>query len=214
MKIIEFLGMSRAGKSTQQKILLDIFQKEGYSSVPFVRPQISFKQTGSAENFHRMFFNEMKKAYEEGNQMGIDYLLYDRGFHDRMGMLIKDTSSGIISPSFSFSLAKELGIYTPKVDYPMLFLVSPKISYVRWAQQIREGGDNSVLCEGLEPKENIAALKESYALYAALKKRYPYLIEINAELPREAVTFQLIRVLESKRENNINGGGQSILCTR
>ncbi|MFA4886975.1 MAG: hypothetical protein WC595_02075 [Candidatus Nanoarchaeia archaeon] len=198
VKVIEFLGLSRAGKSTQQKRVIRELQGRGYVCEPFVRPKFGFKEAGSVENFHLRFFEEMRTSYESARTRQLDYFVFDRGFYDRIAMLTKDQESGKLSTAGVESLRKELEVYTKEVAHAVLFLVSPETSYGRWAAQRAEGLDNGVFYQGLDDEENVFTLRREHDLYRRMNAKYPHLVEINGELEKETITGSLLEIIGIK----------------
>ncbi|MFA4887685.1 MAG: hypothetical protein WC595_05715 [Candidatus Nanoarchaeia archaeon] len=198
VKVIEFLGLSRAGKSTQQKRVLQELQSRGYVCESFVRPKFGFKEAGSVENFHLRFFEEMRASYESARTRQIDYFVFDRGFHDRIAMLTKDEESGKLFGTRAESLRKELEGYTREVYPAVLFLVSPETSYSRWAAQRAEGLDNGVFYQGLDDEENVFTLRREHDLYKRMIVKYPHLVEISGELEKEIITESLLEIIGIK----------------
>lgn len=214
MKVVEFLGMSRAGKSTQQRKMIEQLQREGYSCQGFVRPRISFRESGSVENFHLAFFDKMRRAYNEGLQTGLDYLFYDRGFHDRIVMLAKDWQEGRVPESFRTELGSQLKAYASAVNVPVLFMISPQTSYDRWGQQIREGLDHSHLIEGLEPSEDLERLNQAYQRYEEMARAYPQMKRIDAEATRDEITLNLLKLVRNGMTRVLNMEELLTPCTK
>ncbi len=84
MKTIEFLGMARAGKTTQINLLKKYLQKQGYKvAVLTDRERASSLATPPTEGlaYTLVFFAAVVEAYYKHKDK-VDYLLIDRGIFD------------------------------------------------------------------------------------------------------------------------------------
>lgn len=84
MKVIEFLGMARAGKTTQIDLLKKHLQKQGFKvAVLTDRERASSFATSPTEGlaYTLVFFAAVIEAYYKHKDK-VDYLLVDRGVYD------------------------------------------------------------------------------------------------------------------------------------
>ena len=198
MEIIEFLGLSRAGKTTQQKALANVLESEGHRCARPQRPPIRFKDCACLEDFHIKFFDAFRRARDEAETAGYDFIIYDRGFYDRMVLLLADSQRGSISPRFYADMNSAIEAQIPSVAYPFLFKIRPELSLARWEEQRLRGMDNSELCEGLNTMDTLLELLSLDDTYAVVQCSYLIPI-INAELPRETITAELNRFIKSEQ---------------
>lgn len=191
MTLIELLGISRAGKTTQIEFLAKSFEKQGKSYSIFKRPNIPFKHLGNLERFHLFFYEQICGAYDDYIANGVDFLIFDRGFYDRLVMLEADYDSYEINEDFRNNLSDRFIEKLPLVDYPLMLMVNSKNSLKRWKQQKQSGLDNSKLNDGLNSMDDLGNLKYLSKLYLGLNRRYPQIREINANLSMEKVTSEI-----------------------
>src|SRR3989338_6783651 len=103
MKVIELFGMSRAGKTTQIRALSDRLRKIGLNFTSF-KPKTTFRESGGLERFHIQMYRDMQTAYRLGLTTGLDFLIFDRGFNDRLVLLTRDLEDQRVSAVFSTEL--------------------------------------------------------------------------------------------------------------
>lgn len=86
MKKIEFLGMPRAGKSTQIELLESMLKHEKSLSVRSLSEgaRISPLDKGNSFLFNAWSFNNMANRIMEYSVHPIDYLIIDRGIYDHI----------------------------------------------------------------------------------------------------------------------------------
>lgn len=168
MQCIEFLGMSRAGKTTQKNFLYERLSNEGARVTSLGRPNISFSDFGSVAEFHWF----MIEHFEEGikSNQDSDFVILDRGFYDRQVLLDFDYANAVLSDSDYGSIKQLLSQRRGFVDRGFIFLVSPGESLKRWSAQRSEGLDYSHLNEGLDSGDNFKGLNWLYGSYSALSR--------------------------------------------
>jgi len=177
MKVVEFFGISRAGKTTQIRDLA-AFLGENYSVSVFERPNINFRDMRGMDEFHNVLLDSMINAYEGALSRGDDFLLYDRGFYDRRVMVAKDQSEGLISDSLKGDLGEKVELYMAEVTHPFLFIIPPSVSIDRMSAQRREGLDNSRLTNGLKTRDSYEGIAELIDDYRSLRKDYPKIVQV------------------------------------
>lgn len=161
MTVVEFLGMSRAGKTTQISRLREYLREKNIKFLISGRPQIRFKDVNSLEDFHEMMYNHLLNHYKLYQEHKCDFLIYDRGFYDRMFLLQLDYKDKRVSEIFKEGLIRDISTGLNLIDIPIMLLIEERVSLERWQQQIREGLDNLMLSEGLDLRDkSIEGLEE------------------------------------------------------
>lgn len=179
--IVEFFGMSRAGKSTQKSLLLQNLEKNGLKSVVFQRPNKTFREFGSLEAFNQYMVDEMSRAHDAYIGERADFLVYDRGFYDRIALLSADCGRGRVDQEYTERMIKQLNERKKVVNFPILFLVSPEISLERWSAQKRMNMDSTPMNLGLNTMDDLQGLRYLEGIYREIKKDNPKVIEIEGE---------------------------------
>jgi thymidylate kinase len=190
METIEFLGLSRAGKTTQQEALARLLESEGYRCARVSRPPIRFNECDGLEDFHVRLFDAFVGARRDAEARGCDFAIYERGFHDRLVLLGADAEQGLVSQPFYADLSRCIADQLPSVTYPILFKLTPETSLARWDEQRRRGLDNSHLCAGLDMRDTLPELRTLGERYAQAQRDYG-LLEIDSELPQGEVVARL-----------------------
>jgi hypothetical protein len=190
MEIIEFLGLSRAGKTTQQEALARLLEAEGYHCARVSRPPIRFSDCAGLEDFHVRLFDAFMRAREDAEARASDFAIYERGFHDRLVLLEADADQGLISPTFYGDMRPRITSQLPRVAYPILFKIKPETSLARWDEQRSNGLDNAHLCAGLDMRDTLPELRSLEERYAGAQRTYS-LLEVDSELPLGEVVTRL-----------------------
>lgn len=190
METIEFLGLSRAGKTTQQEALARLLETEGYRCARVSRPPIKFRDCSGLEDFHVRLFDAFVKGRTDAETRGCDFALYERGFYDRAVLLEVDAEQGLVSQTFYSEMQARIAEQLPCVTYPVLFRLSPETSLARWDEQRRKGLDNSHMCVGLDMRDTLPELRFLGERYAQTQKTYN-LLEVDSELPQIEVVARL-----------------------
>lgn len=190
MKTIEFLGLSRAGKTTQQEALARLLDSEGYRCARVSRPPIRFSDCNGLEDFHIQLFGAFVRARQSAETAGCDFAIYERGFYDRLVLLDADAEQGLVSPTFYIGMHQRVTEQFPLVTYPILFKLTPETSLARWDEQKRKGLDNSHLCAGLDMRDSLHELKSLGERYTEAQIKYG-LLEVDSELPQAEVVARL-----------------------
>lgn len=149
--MIEFLGVSRSGKTSQMRMVKERLVCQGYDVATVQRPDIPFSNYASLYDFHRSLV-----AYFLG-QVALnthrDFVLLDRGFLDRQTLAKFDFTRGAISSGQYQSIVDATEREIQRTDRFFLFVVPEAISLGRLVEQARQGLDNSHLNGGLSIKE-------------------------------------------------------------
>lgn len=190
MKTIEFLGLSRAGKTTQQEALARLLETEGYRCARVSRPSVRFSDCSGLEDFHVRLFDAFVRGRAGAETAGCDFTIYERGFYDRLVLLEADAEQGLVSPAFYDEMRGRITEQLPLVTYPILFRLSPNTSLTRWDEQRRKGLDNSHMCAGLDMRDTLPELRTLGERYARAQRDYN-LLEVDSELPQQEVVNRL-----------------------
>ncbi|MHA1876047.1 MAG: hypothetical protein ACTSUC_06360 [Promethearchaeota archaeon] len=189
---IEFLGMSRAGKTTQIRRLTEILECRKLDVSLWTRPKVKFKDFKSPADFHQFIIEDMIKKYESN---GSDILIYDRGFYDRYALLEFDYKNKEISLDVKEDLQSYV-LNMNKNDHSFLFLVGPNLSLIRWKSQKKEGLDSSNLNKGMKTGDHLRGLKNLFSIYTKIMpnimKNYDFIF---GESPLDKNSEKIINAL-------------------
>jgi thymidylate kinase len=131
--IIEFLGMPRAGKSTQIKLLKNALVKKGYSvKVITDRFRASKIKTPPSEiiAFKLVFFSLALEEYFRSIDK-YDFIIIDRGFNDSVVWFDVERELQHISSKRSLELKKTFLEFVTKVDKIIYMIINPTESSKR-----------------------------------------------------------------------------------
>ncbi len=151
MKLVEFLGVSRAGKTSQIRNTEKRLTSQGYDVVTIHRPDVPFSDYPSLYDFHMSLAEHFSSQIAANTHR--DHILLDRGFLDRQTLARFDFGRGALSEEQYAAIldATETGIQVTGNFF--LFIVPEEVSLARLAEQARLGLDNSHLNGGLSVEE-------------------------------------------------------------
>ncbi len=178
MITIEFFGLSRTGKTTQSRRLVDDLSSRGVSVKVYQRPKINFTDLPSMDAWHEMMISSKITQYHSSLESGADFLIYDRGFLDRKVMLDLDFAAGTIRRQTHNKISSSLHTYIKKVNFPLLFLVDPATSLSRVESQMVNGLDNSHFCKGMSKRDDFKGLSELIPAYVKEASQYKNITQI------------------------------------
>ena len=189
--------MSRSGKTTQVDLLASALEDAGYSCTVVSRPTISFGECETPEQWHRLMYQDLCAAQEAYSRDPKGYLIYDRGFYDRLALLIADCADGHISETFRDELARAIMPRLDHVDFAFVFVLSLELSLARWSRQRAEGLDRSNLSSGLDTRDSLEGLKSMVEIYRVLRTGYvgPKWYEIDGSSPVEETHVTIMNTL-------------------
>lgn len=164
--ILELLGMSRAGKTTQKQLLKKELDSEGSDVSMIERPKIPFSKFNSLYHFHNYLVNYFGRELEKNQDR--DFVIVDRGAHDRQVLLELDYQDGNLSRREYGALSSDLRRISAKTNLGFLLMVSPEESISRWESQKEKGLDFSHLNKGLPSWDNYRDLKRLHDAYLPL----------------------------------------------
>lgn len=195
--VIEFLGTSRSGKTTQVRLLVSALEDAGYSCTVVSRSTKSFEESETLEQWHRLVYQDLCATQEACSENPTDYLIYDRGFYDRLALLTADYADGHISKTFHDELVGAIVARVVHIDFAFVFMISPELSLARWSRQRAEGLDRSSRSFGLDTRDNIEGLKYMGEVYRALRleRTGPKWYEINGSASVEETHTRIMNIL-------------------
>jgi len=196
MITVEFFGLSRTGKTTQIDLLVRHLEYTGARYLVQSRPEVSFANAGSLEMFHELMFETIFNSYEISCQDEQEFLILDRGFHDRYVLLDADYESGLIQIGFYQKMIQRLNPFIAQEDkYALLMMTDPSTSLERVAQQIEDGLDYSGLCNGMNIHEGERGLTLLCSLYQDFARKHPHVQVINCSGSIPSVQQQIVNAL-------------------
>lgn len=151
MKLIEFLGVSRAGKTSQIQTTQDRLVSRGFDTTIVQRPKIPFSDYPSLYDFHMSLVDFF--LAQIGREGARDYVLLDRGFLDRQTLAGFDFSRMALSQQQYDQICAAVGDGLHQTDDFFLFFVPREISLGRIPVQASNGLDYSHLNGGLSVDE-------------------------------------------------------------
>ncbi len=194
MKVIEFFGIPRAGKTTQRKKLVQRLQEEGLKYRIFRKPRKLLEKTRNLEELNFVYFEAMVQFYERGKQKEVDYLIFDRGLYDRIALITADYKRGEISSSFRTKLISQLESKIEQITHPFLFLVTPEISLQRKKEQRKCGQRGYSITHIPLPKDK-GWLEHMFSTYKHMKEIYPEIELINTSQKEKDMHKEILNFL-------------------
>jgi len=190
MICLELLGMSRAGKTTQRKLLQERLALEGFKATTLERPKIPFSEFNSLVDFHDFLIDFFRRGISSCD--GQDFVILDRGLYDRQILLDFDYDNSSLSPEEYSRLRAKIQNNLRLIKKGYVFMVSPEESLKRWIAQREAGLDYSSLNLGLNSGDTLDGLSRLYRGYLALLKDTK-LQQISGIDSKETCTESLIR---------------------
>lgn len=166
MICLELLGMSRAGKTTQRKMLSERLYSERIDTTIIERPTIPFDEFKSLYHFYDYLLDFSNEEIDKNQDK--DVVILDRGANDRGVILNLDYQDNLISSLEYEKLNYKLQGLVPKIDMGFLFMVPPEESLRRREAQKISGLDFSYLNHGLPLWDNYENLTRLYNSYSSL----------------------------------------------
>lgn len=134
MRTIEFMGMPRAGKTTQVTLLRNELQKLGYSTATLddrLRPGLEYIPAHESLAFIAARAANALAFYFKCVQNGTDFLLFDRGINDTLAFSYVYQVQGRITQEESSAIHALLSRYFTLTDTTFLFSVPTDVSISR-----------------------------------------------------------------------------------
>lgn len=191
MKVIEFFGMPRSGKTTQVRMLIEEFKQKEVNYKIFPKKRITVK---NLEELNMMLYESLTAYYEKTKTKNTDYLVYDRGFYDRLALSTADYQRGKVSERFKESLTEKLEEKLEKVDFPILCLIDPKTSLERRKKQGRKRISNYIITDTILPKD-FNWLQQLFEVYINIKEKYPGIHILNSEIKKEDFHQNILEII-------------------
>ena len=136
----------------------------------------------------------MSRAHDRYVKERLDFLVYDRGFYDRIALLSADAGNGRVDLEYARNMILHLNGKRGAVDVPLMFIVSPKISLDRWDGQRKKGMDSTAMNLGLNTMDDLQGLNYLEAIYLDIGKHNPQVVKINGEVPIEETHSKICSV--------------------
>ena len=133
MKTIEFMGMPKAGKSTQVELLETMLKHGRGSSVRKIQEGARICPLDKKEGFLYVtwsFHNTMNRLME-AQQTGFDYILIDRGVYDHIAFTTALYKSGRITEEQYTAQASYFKEFSFLEDLVLAHVISPEESLRR-----------------------------------------------------------------------------------
>ncbi len=171
--VIELLGISRSGKTTQLRLLAYELNKAGHTYTVVDRPSISYRENQNLEEWHLFYYQYLCEAQDRFLRIKTDYLIYDRGFCDRLALLTADYEAGFLKKTFFDLLVGSIKSNLNLIDFAFLFMLSPEQSLARMSRQHAQKLDKSSLSKGLTTRDNKKGLEFMMKIYQSLALENP-----------------------------------------
>lgn len=205
MITLEFLGMSRTGKTSQSRAISKWLESLDKKVILVDRTAIGELSGNNLKEMHTFIVKRLIDIYEKCYNRA-DFLIYDRGFYDRQAMLSWDFQNKRIQDEFMIRMMQILSEKTKLVDKAFLFMVNPENSLKRIKYQRREELDYSHLSKEVIQDDEIGTIRQLQEVYNQLKEMHPSMHIIDGNAPIEQVTLKIKKELEIKMYMEIEGG--------
>ncbi len=159
MKMIEFFGMPRSGKTTQIDMLRTFLQEAGYTvCVVSDRDRADSIGTPPSEivGYKLVFFSQVIEAFF-ANQPSCDFLIVDRGFHDSIAWFEAERLLRHISSERADQLSDTFSEYQQYVDQGFCLMVDLDTAFQRHDSKEQMAVDDHAMT-----KNYLQALERSY----------------------------------------------------
>ena len=202
MLTVELFGLSRSGKTSALRGLLEEGDQKGYKCSSIGRAPIDFKDCSSVGDFHTRMLDYFESQLDNSGNQESDFLFLDRGPYDREVMLGVDHSAGLIGNRTYETERKRSLILQQVIDLPLLFLVDPEISEQRKRAQRSEGLDYSHLCDGLETNDELEGLRKLFRSYSDFGDRKTGVTKVLTKGNLGTVVDSVGRIIFSEKVKN------------
>jgi thymidylate kinase len=191
MKIIEFLGMARAGKTTQLNLLQKYLEAKGYRVVVLTdRERGESLHTPPSESLAYLltFFSAVIEFVFEHKDRA-DYLLIDRGFADVAVWADVHVAIGNMTPEECEAVKVSFARFAEMVDKTFFFDVPVDVALERHEQ----GKEHQTVDDLAMNRKWLDVLADAYAKHAS---SFPNLVRIdglqNADMTEQQLQTLLI----------------------
>jgi len=162
MKLLEFIGTPRAGKTTQIKLLKRYLEKRGLR-VKVVTDRFRASHIKTPPNeviaYKLVFFSKALEDYFRYKDK-YDVMIIDRGFYDSIIWFETERRLGHLTPKRADELKKTFFEYTKKVDKIVCLLINPEESQLRHTKTKHMKVDDVGMS-----KSYLEALRKAYQSY-------------------------------------------------
>lgn len=198
MKVVEFIGMPRTGKTTQVQKLVRYLEDKGLSSEVITdrdfidKVKIPIEQTFL---YNKEFFALMREEAERKVATKPDFLIYDRGFYDQLVWSTDDVLLGNSTQVQKEEFDKEFDSYREE-NAALIHLVAPKL--VR-EQRHAESQEVTQIDDVVLADDFLAKLEESYRLVTEkVFSKCPNYLEIESTQEAEKTFREVLDFLSEK----------------
>ncbi len=196
MKIVEFIGMPRTGKTTQIKKLCSYLQEKGVTfEVVTDRDFLSQIKTpiGNTFLYNKEFFSLMRNDTEKKIAGNPDFLLYDRGFFDQLVWSTDDVLLGNCTQIQKEDFDKEFEMYRHKDTYLIYLVASDETRKERHISSQEFTEIDSVVFSD----DFLATLEESYKRVAeSVFSKHQHYMEINSNQSEDKIFEEVINFIK------------------
>ena len=159
MVIIEFIGMPRAGKSTQVKLLKKELEKRG-SSVKVIADRTLMKKIKISPTeviaYKIVFYSKVLEEFFK-HKKRFDYIIIDRGFRDSKIWFEVENILGHIHSKRALELGKTFEEFSQKVHKTICMMVNPDEAFQRHLKT-----EHMEVDDVGTSKKYLAALRQAY----------------------------------------------------
>jgi thymidylate kinase len=191
MRLIEFVGMPRSGKSTQAELLKKALEARGRSVLLLAdRERMAMLSTPPQESlaFALAFYGQLLDAYYRYRDKA-EVLIVDRGWSDAAVWADVYRKVNVVSETEAAALSGCYARFAGLSAAVVCMTVSPEVSLARHDATLHEEVDDVAM-----RPEWLAALAESYPRAIG---NFSNPIEVDGTLPQEEVHARIMAFLDS-----------------
>lgn len=191
MKIVEFVGMPRSGKSTQAELLRKALEARGISAIALGdRERMSQLSAPPQESlaFALAFYGQLVDAYYRNRGLA-DVLIVDRGWNDAPVWADVYRRMKTVSDAEATALAECFGRFARLATAVIHMTVPAALSLERHRATLHEGVDDVAM--------NHDWLHALEAAYAARKAGFTNAVDVDGSLPPEEAHVRIMGFLEA-----------------
>lgn len=191
MKLIEFVGMPRSGKSTQAELLKKAIEAQGKSVLLLSdRGPMANLSTPPQESlaFALAFYGQLLDAYYRYRDQA-EVLIVDRGWNDAPVWADVYRAMKVVSDEESVALAECFRRFARLASAVITISIPPEVSMERHRATLHEGVDEVAMNpDWLEALSNA---------YTARKSEFTNPLEVDGALPPEEAHARIMAFLEA-----------------
>lgn len=191
MKLIEFVGMPRSGKTTQAELLKKALELRGKTVVPLSdRARMASLSVPPQESlaFALAFYGQLLDAYYRYKDQA-EFMIVDRGWSDAAVWADVYRRMKTVSAEEAAALVQCFARFARLSTAVVCMAVPPEISMSRHGETLHEKVDDVAM-----NPEWLAALSEAYAVQVT---HFTNPFEADGTLPQEEVHARIMAFLEA-----------------